>query len=508
MSSTPLHRPPSGTATPDEPSASALAPSPAPDIPALIRSIAASEGAHLPTMLAAFYRSRRVNPAAWDAKLAFWHRVVHDVCVAHGAALKSRFTLDARRIAGALAVDGIAPLGMPRVLLELVKLGDLVAVDDFLRASSPGTDAGGAGYLSSLAAPLLWGLSALGVYSSPPTHAAASAEPEIRDGTYVLVARVDADLDQIARLASSVHTLCESLLPLDEFAARLGIPALDTVDARILLSHAQRAGMLAFDPAESLVKLARGRPGAESVVVTEIDRHLAKLKRTMRMVEAQLADAERRIEAILAEARVHLKADRRPSALRCIQRKKNLESVRDKRAATRETLAGILFKVDTSETDTAILGAYQSGTAALRGLLDNPALAQHAVEGTMDALADALADQQELDDAVAVNVEMVNNATAQAAGIDDDLLEAELAELAREEAAAVPAPPAAVEPAPAPTPAPAPVPEPVHASPLRRQHSDDDDDRTILVSRDGGDAGDARHKKRARTEGPARLVAE
>lgn len=72
-----------------------------------------------------------------------------------------------------------------------------------------------------------------------------------------------------------------------------------------------------------------------------------------------------------------------------------------KRTLAYENIQSILLKIESAESDMAVLSAYSSATASLKQLLSHPSLQRENVENTMDALQDALADQKEIEDIVA-----------------------------------------------------------------------------------------------------------
>jgi charged multivesicular body protein 7 len=74
--------------------------------------------------------------------------------------------------------------------------------------------------------------------------------------------------------------------------------------------------------------------------------------------------------------------------------------------------------------------AYESSTVTLRALLAHPSLQRDAVERTFDALADANADAQELDEAVRSGMDVAVGVVV--SPDDEDEIEAELAALQAE----------------------------------------------------------------------------
>ena len=73
---------------------------------------------------------------------------------------------------------------------------------------------------------------------------------------------------------------------------------------------------------------------------------------------------------------------------------------------------------------------YESSTATLRALLAHPSLQRGAVERTFDALADANADAQELDEAVRTGMDVALGVDV--SPYDEDEIKAELAALEAE----------------------------------------------------------------------------
>lgn len=97
----------------------------------------------------------------------------------------------------------------------------------------------------------------------------------------------------------------------------------------------------------------------------------------------------------------YVRSNQKNLALSHPRSKKALEDVLSKRTLAYENLHAILLKIESAESDMAILSAYSSATASLKSLLNHPSLQRENVENTMDALQEALADQKEIEDIVA-----------------------------------------------------------------------------------------------------------
>lgn len=101
-----------------------------------------------------------------------------------------------------------------------------------------------------------------------------------------------------------------------------------------------------------------------------------------------------------------------------LRSRKQLEELLAKRTNTLETMQTVLLRLETAAGDIQIMQAYESATSTMKALLAHPSLKN--ADQTLDAMADALADQKEVEDAIG---------SAAGADIDEDELSAELAAL-------------------------------------------------------------------------------
>lgn len=123
----------------------------------------------------------------------------------------------------------------------------------------------------------------------------------------------------------------------------------------------------------------------------------------------------------------YLKSNQKDLALSHLRSKKALLDLLSKRTLAQENISAILLKIESAESDAAVLNAYRSATTSLKALLANPVLQRENVENTMEDLQEALADQREVE-------EVITDGGKQAAQLDDyeDEIEQELAQLQRE----------------------------------------------------------------------------
>ena len=96
----------------------------------------------------------------------------------------------------------------------------------------------------------------------------------------------------------------------------------------------------------------------------------------------------------------YVRSNQKNLALSHLRSKKALEDVLSKRTLAYENIHSVLLKIESAESDMAVLSAYSSATASLKSLLSHPSLQRENVENTMDALQDALADQKEIEEII------------------------------------------------------------------------------------------------------------
>ncbi|EIW70984.1 hypothetical protein TREMEDRAFT_67523 [Tremella mesenterica DSM 1558] len=189
-------------------------------------------------------------------------------------------------------------------------------------------------------------------------------------------------------------------------------------DMKVLLKWLERdCGVLVTDG--EVIKILSESQTGESI--TEADRGTLQVLTTLRKVDEQVEKLEEEIQLCQEKAKKHLSSGQRTLAISRLRSKKALEDVLEKRLGAGEQLRAVVRSVDQAQTDVEVMAAYQTSTSTLRQLLSHPSLSLDKVEETTEALASALADQREVDDAMAIGEKiLVQNA------VDEDDLEKEL----------------------------------------------------------------------------------
>ncbi|CAO3568552.1 unnamed protein product [Mortierella alpina] len=156
-------------------------------------------------------------------------------------------------------------------------------------------------------------------------------------------------------------------------------------------------------------RLQKEKPRQE---ITKADRGIIELRQTCKTLEIQCEDVESRITEMTEKARAHVQKNQRRQAAYALRTRKHLEDVLQKRLQSLNTLSSILFRIQASETDTQILHSYKLGANTLASIMatkgadGKQVLSLEQVDKTMDQIAEAFADQQEVDDAISAGAKI------------------------------------------------------------------------------------------------------
>jgi len=160
--------------------------------------------------------------------------------------------------------------------------------------------------------------------------------------------------------------------------------------------------------------------------VTEQDRGILAVKGLHAQLERQVDAWQARMERAQATVRRALRAKEREAVtLSYLRTQKQLESMVDKRVLALEKVHTLLLSMDQAVGDAQLMQAYTASEKTLRSLLADPSLQPDHIDRTMDALAEAVHDQNAVTDALS--------------SVPDDDLADELAQL---ELDTLPSPPA------------------------------------------------------------------
>ncbi|KAJ7063483.1 Snf7-domain-containing protein [Mycena amicta] len=397
----------------------------------LLTPYATTSISRLESIYADISRQKNSNPASFNANVEWWRTTLEAVVSSGIQKTGSRLVLNAdASLLALLRVPGaggraIKPLALPTVVAELRTQKALFTRSEFLNSKDSVYNPG---WLPSRIAayvvgkPLWWALEQLGVVGEDSFVSSASGSSKDSSwwGEYVLLSLVESAADALlAQQSETVGSPADSLYSFEGFKKEF-VPTLLDSDVKILVKFLQRdRGAVVVD-------------GDATREITGVDRGILQLKEAVQHLHAQVADIQQKIDQCTQKATVALQQKHKPVALTYLRSRKQFEDLLRKRLGSLETLEATQRTVETAAGDIEILKSYETSTATLRSILAHPSLERENIDKTMDALAEANADAQEVDQAIRIGGDIALGIDSNPA-FDEAELEEELRLLAKDE---------------------------------------------------------------------------
>lgn len=170
-------------------------------------------------------------------------------------------------------------------------------------------------------------------------------------------------------------------------------------------------------PLTQVVKLLR--PG-DARTIGETEKGVLAVRQMQQKLTQQVDELEERVQKAHARIVAALRSKQPEATAKAYLRtKKQLEDLLAKRVGALETVSSMLLKMEQAVGDAEVVRTYETSAAALRSILADPALQPERVDATMDQLAEAVGDSDELHAAI-----------TSGSGVDDDEIARELEQLA------------------------------------------------------------------------------
>ncbi|WWD21781.1 hypothetical protein CI109_106268 [Kwoniella shandongensis] len=226
----------------------------------------------------------------------------------------------------------------------------------------------------------------------------------------------------------------EACFPSSPSAKKLpaGKHRLSKKDVEVLIKWLERdCGLVVTDG--KVIKILE--PGQEDTdhPINEADRGAVSVMNALRKIELQISSIEEQIAQSHEKAKKHLSLNQKTIALSYLRSKKQLEDLLAKRVGSSEQLRAVIRSIDQAKGDVEIMAAYETSTSTLTQVLSHPSLSLDKIADTTDALAEAMADQEEIDQAVRLGGEVAMG--SKRVEVDEEDLAAELEGLVEEEEA-------------------------------------------------------------------------
>ncbi|KAJ1509927.1 hypothetical protein HMI56_006577 [Coelomomyces lativittatus] len=243
--------------------------------------------------------------------------------------------------------------------------------------------------LPILTLPFRWIVSLI---SSPPSSKTIPNEP------FIALNSLKKSLNVLSYLKKSRTTLSEILLTKEEFLNLFNWSDSDSDrDLIILLRYAQSEGLLHFDPEHFYIKLATDP-------ISEADMKVLSIKNTIQKLHQQVVELENKVESSHRDTKRLINENKKTKALLFFRRKKLFQSLLNQRLQQLSTIESMVIRIDSCNTEAAVLLAYQACTETLRHMLSKPGLQLEHIHATMHSLEELMLDHKEIDDVINSNV--------------------------------------------------------------------------------------------------------
>ncbi|BBN13895.1 charged multivesicular body protein 7 [Marchantia polymorpha subsp. ruderalis] len=342
----------------------------------------------------------------WEERINFWRDAI--VKVARHLDL---LIIDTKEVQQKWFVrDGVVPMGLKLVLLEMQKSGELETVDQILE-NRPSTTLE---KLSSLLRRTLGWAGFIG-----PSDEYMETEAQIEERLVVRSILQERAAYLIKSLAeNNFSSVC--IATLSKIKKLCGGAENAELTIGYLLLH-NKAKYLAVNSDDHIEGFKLSLNGKDVSAVSENDRHFLQLQWTLELLQIRLNTLDLKVETTRTELIKVAKAGARHDALRRLRNMKLLQVSRDQCAGFMDKIEQVLGVIADAETSKKVTEAIQVGAAAIK---ENH-VSLDDVHSCLDELDEAITVQREIEDTIgATHLSKLDE--------DDSLFEEELATLEKE----------------------------------------------------------------------------
>lgn len=387
-----------------------------------------------------FSQPRSVNPDSFDARMQFWRKVLLE-STRRGLLNGSVFVLpDSRSTAERLARNGLKPLGIARVMRDLIRDNLAEPATSLTQDEQPNVE-----HLIFRLARLSfnWGWRVLNGRHGEEDE----EEPEKQGGGVSSEAEVTFSV-VLRSLVKETGNLFLSyfrqrdehalfpVISLEEFHSAVqecrsasSLPPITNLDDfDVLIRYLKSQSAIAVHEDAIVGTLIKVKIAPErSLLVTADECNVLRVrqmqKKLSKRVEALSTEVYRVKELVKDAIR---KQDRSLASFE-LRRSKGLEQSRKQAMAALETIQEIVTKIDAARSSNEIFGAYKAGERALKYVLESSNVTVEDVDDVMISLAETMDLQEELATTLATPMAVASSASSEPEDIS--ALEKELEEL-------------------------------------------------------------------------------
>lgn len=332
-------------------------------------------------------RGKSANPQDWSSKYKFWKNLILE-----WLRFKMRCSFTLADLTNNFKKGDKVPHCLPTVIDELLRSGDVVLESDFLKEPSETWTAWSLDLF--LKKPLAWSLvkvKSLVVDSKMDKDTAYVHLQALRElgkiAMSVLRERKERERSRVVATFSEIARDCRTYEPNGD-----NITDDSLMFALISLKREKKVCLKrASDQSELLVKLT----AHSTDVITETEEGLYYLMKEEEALLGRIRVMEEEKVKLIGEAKAYLAKQMRQTARLRLRKKMQLERAIERRTEALGSLQHLVYDIENSQTNVAVLSAYKIGSTALKKLADE-GLTESNVRNIIDEISESLDEQEEV----------------------------------------------------------------------------------------------------------------
>lgn len=352
------------------------------------------------TALFALPRNESLNPHDWAGKYKFWKELILE-----WATLNQILVFDVEDLKKVFVRNGKFPASLNRVLEDMKKNGDIVTKAQY----SYQTDQSSSW--------TRWGISLItsSVAWSWNKVMTSLTETEETIPKYVVPSVLKKMCEQILQLpiASS-----EEIMEVEELTDLHPEVFGNDEETQLILNHLQNLGKVAIEASsdQTMIKfivptiktkqsqlnnsgwsVSPAKQKEKTIEITEVDRSLATLKRTEKLLNDEIESMEMEMKTLEQTARARLKEGSRGAAKAALYRRKQLQAVFEKRNQALSNIQTMKLQLGQAKTDSKVMEAYKIGLSALKNSFGDPSMNEEKIQDTLFELETVLEQHRDIE---------------------------------------------------------------------------------------------------------------
>ncbi|XP_046656454.1 charged multivesicular body protein 7-like [Daphnia pulicaria] len=360
------------------------------------------------TALFALPRNESLNPHDWVGKYKFWKELILE-----WATFNHKIMFDVEDLKKVFCRNGKYPASLNRVLDEMKKNGDVAAKDQYCYQADQSSSSWAKWGVSLVTSSVAWSWKKV-MNSLPDTTETLQ--------TFVVPSVLKERCEQILQLPIAST---EEIMELEELTDEHSEIFNDDEETQLILNHLQQIGKVAIESSsdQTMIKfivptvkakqsqlnnsgwsISPAKQKEKAIEITEVDRSLATLKRTEKLLNDEIDNMESEMKSLEQTARTRLKEGSRGAAKAALYRRKQLQAVYDKRNQALSNIQTMKLQLAQAKTDSKVMEAYKIGLSALKNSFGDPSMNEEKIQDTLFELETVLEQQRDIENIMSQSI--------------------------------------------------------------------------------------------------------